>query len=52
MAAMNHEPHVVSSEAITNVSGMSHHVVVVKSTTKGAIDKNLIVHLLALLVGL
>ena len=46
MVTMDHQPHVVSGSTITDVLGLTHQVVVVKATTKGAVDKNLIVHTL------
>ena len=46
MATMHHQPHAVCGAAITDVLGIPHQIVVVKATTKGAIDKKLVGHLL------
>ena len=46
MPTVNHQPHAVCGAAITDVLSIPHQIVVVKATTKGAIDKKLVGHLL------
>ena len=46
MPTMNHKPHAICGAAITDVLGIPHQVMVVKATTKSAIDKELVSHLL------